>query len=173
VLCVVARRGLGMRRLIGPESFPPSDEAQFRIDLKAPIGTRVEETERTVRGMENVVRATLKADELISIVSDIGIPQGQAAVFTSNSGPHSAAIQAYLTPADRRTRSDREIVSAVREQFAGQFPAATYRFVSGGIVSRTINFGSETTLEVELLGYELASAEALAGEGRRILKLTE
>ena len=54
-------------------------------------------------------------------------------------------------PADRRTRSDREIVNAVREQFAGQFPAATYRFVSGGIVSRTINFGSETTLEVEVL----------------------
>jgi CzcA family heavy metal efflux pump len=172
-LGLVAAPWLGMRPLIGTEFFPPSDEAQFRIDLKAPIGTRVEETERTVRGMENVVRATLKADELISIVSDIGIPQGQAAVFTSNSGPHSAAIQAYLTPADRRTRSDREIVNAVREEFAGKFPATTYRFVSGGIVSRTINFGSETTLEVELLGYELAAAEALAGEVALILKSTE
>src|SRR4029450_5131157 len=134
VLCVVARRGLGMRPLIGTEFFPPSDEAQFRVDLKAPIGTRVEETERTVRGMENIVRATLKADELISIVSDIGIPQGQAAVFTSNSGPHSAAIQAYLTPADRRTRSDREIVNAVREEFAGKVPATTYLCASGASV---------------------------------------
>src|SRR5262245_34339900 len=77
---LVAAPWLGMRPLIGTEFFPPSDEAQFRIDLKAPIGTRVEETERTVRGMEAIVRATLKADELISIVSDIGIPQGQAAV---------------------------------------------------------------------------------------------
>src|SRR5499433_211286 len=117
-LGLVAAPWLGMRPLIGTEFFPPSDEAQFRIDLKAPIGTRVEETERTVRGMEAIVRATLKADELISIVSDIGIPQGQGAVFTSNSGPHSGTIQAYLTPGDRRTRSDREIVNAVRGEFA-------------------------------------------------------
>src|SRR5262249_44122684 len=57
-LGLVAAPWLGMRPLIGTEFFPPSDEAQFRIDLKAPIGTRVEETERTVRGMENIVRAT-------------------------------------------------------------------------------------------------------------------
>jgi hypothetical protein len=40
-------------------------------------------------------------------------------------------------------------------------------------VSRTINFGSETALEVELLGYELAPAGALAGEVARILQSTE
>jgi multidrug efflux pump subunit AcrB len=49
----------------------------------------------------------------------------------------------------------------------------TYRFVSGGIVSRTINFGSETTLEVELLGYDLGAAEAVSGEIVRILQTTD
>ncbi|PYM89800.1 MAG: hypothetical protein DME04_25170 [Candidatus Rokuibacteriota bacterium] len=107
-LFLVAAALFGLRPLIGTEFFPPSDEAQFRVDLKAPIGTRVEETEQTVRGMEAVITATLGSDELISIVSDIGIPQGQAAVFTSNTGPHSATIQAYLTPGDKRKRSDRE-----------------------------------------------------------------
>src|SRR2546427_2442751 len=123
--------------------------------------------------MEAIVKATLGPDELISVVSDIGIPQGQAAVFTSNTGPHSAMIQAYLTPADKRKRSDLEIINAVRERFAGRFPAATYRFVSGGLVSRTINFGSETALEVELLGYDLGDAESITREVVRVMQATE
>src|SRR5206468_3576830 len=63
-LLLVAAPWLGMRPLIGTEFFPPSDEAQFRVDLKAPIGTRVEATERTGRGMENIVRATLEVEVL-------------------------------------------------------------------------------------------------------------
>jgi multidrug efflux pump subunit AcrB len=39
-LFLVAAPLFGLRPLIGTEFFPPSDEAQFRIDLKAPIGTR-------------------------------------------------------------------------------------------------------------------------------------
>jgi CzcA family heavy metal efflux pump len=163
----------GLRPLIGTEFFPASDEAQFRVDLKAPIGTRVEETEQTVKGMEGIIRATLGPDELVSVVSNIGIPQGQAAVLTNNTGPHSASIQVDLTPGDRRKRSDRDIVNALRPRLAGQFAGTTYRFVPGGLVSRTINFGAETALEVEILGYDLAAAEALSREASQILKTTE
>src|SRR5207247_623956 len=111
----------GLKPLIGTEFFPPSDEAQFRINAKAPIGTRIEETERIVKGMESIIRATLRPEELTSVVTNVGIPQGRSAVFTSNTGPHSATIQVYLSTADKRTRSDREIVNALRPRFAGQF----------------------------------------------------
>src|SRR5206468_4013786 len=128
----------GLKPLIGTEFFPPSDEAQFRINAKAPIGTRIEETERIVKGMESIIRATLRPEELTSVVTNVGIPQGRSAVFTSNTGPHSATIQVYLSTADKRTRSDREIVNALRPRFAGQFPGTRYQFVAGGLVSRVI-----------------------------------
>src|SRR5438552_16304910 len=48
---------------------------------------------------------------------------------------------------DQRQRSDGEIMSALRPRFAGKFPGTTYRFVPGGLVARTINFGSETRSE--------------------------
>src|SRR5438093_1249953 len=163
----------GFKPLIGPEFFPPSDEAQFRINVKAPIGTRIEETERIVKGMESIVRATVRPEELKTIVANVGIPQGRSAVFTSNTGPHSATVQVYLTTADKRARNDREIVNAIRPKFTGQFPGTRYQFVSGGLVSRVINFGSETAIAVEILGYDLATAEARSREVARIMQATE
>jgi len=143
------------------------------VSFKAPVGTRVEETERIVRGMESIIRANLKPDELRTLVANVGIPQGRSAVFTQNTGPHSATVQVYLTTADKRKRTDREIVNALRPKFAGQFPGTTYRFVTGGIVSRVINFGSETAIEAEVLGYDLPTGEALGREVARIMQATE
>src|SRR5438309_427175 len=171
-LFLVVAPSFGLRPLIGTEFFPASDEAQFRINIKAPIGTRIEETERIVKGMESILRASLKPEELTSVVSNIGIPQGRSAVFTNNTGPHSATIQVYLASADMRKRSDRQIVDALRPRFAGQFPGTRYQFIAGGLVSRIINFGSETALEVEMLGYDLPTAEALAREVARIMEGT-
>src|SRR5437879_5590651 len=172
-LFLVLAPHFGFKPLIGTEFFPPSDEAQFRINVKAPIGTRIEETERIVRGMESIVRATVRPEELKTIVANVGIPQGRSAVFTSNTGPHSATVQVYLTTADKRARNDREIVNAIRPKFTGQFPGTRYQFVSGGLVSRVINFGSETAIAVEILGYDLATAEALSREVARIMQATE
>src|SRR2546427_12028983 len=111
-LFLVLAPPVGVKPLIGTEFFPPSDEAQFRVNIKAPIGTRVEETERIVKGMEAIIRATLRPEELMSIVSNVGIPQGRSAIFTSNTGPHSATAQVYLATADKRKRSDRDIIAA-------------------------------------------------------------
>ncbi len=171
-LFLVSAPSLGLGPLIGTEFFPASDEAQFRINLRAPVGTRVEETERIVKAMESIVKAELRAEELVSIVSNVGIPQGPSAVFTSNTGPHSASVQVDLSTADERKRSDREIIAALRPRFAGRFPGTTYRFVPGGLVARTINFGSDTALEVEVLGYDLGAADALSRELARIMAST-
>ena len=105
--------------LIGTEFFPASDESQFRVFLRAPIGTRVEETEKVVARVEQLIRQNLRPGELASIVSTVGIPAGRSAIFTGNTGPHAAQVQVYLdTPdqpdAERRRRSS----AALRPQFA-------------------------------------------------------
>src|SRR2546429_9937671 len=160
-LFLVLAPHFGFKPLIGTEFFPPSDEAQFRINVKAPIGTRIEETERIVRGMESIVRATVRPEELKTIVANVGIPQGRSAVFTSNTGPHSATVQVYLTTADKRARNDREIVNAIRPKFTGQFPGTRYQFVSGGLVSGVVNFGSESADAEGVPGNDLSTADGV------------
>ncbi len=169
-LFLVMAPSFGLKPLIGTEFFPASDESQFQIRLRAPVGTRIEETERVAKRMEDIIRATLGPDELQAVVSNVGIPQGRSAVFTANTGPHSGTVQAYLHTADKRKRSDRDIINALRPKFANQFPGTTYRFIPGGIVSRVINFGAETAIETEVLGYDLPTGDALGRELARTMR---
>ena len=73
--------------LIGTEFFPPSDESQFIIRIRAPVGTRVEETERIVARMEGIIQTALQPGEFTSIVSTVGVPSGRSGVFSQNTGP--------------------------------------------------------------------------------------
>jgi CzcA family heavy metal efflux pump len=156
--------------VIGTEFFPVSDESQFRIFLRAPIGTRVEETERVVNRVESIIRANLQPGELKTIVSTVGIPSGRSAIFTSNTGPHAAQVQVYLETPDKRKRSDVQIVNAIRPKFTGQFPGTVTYFNLGGIINRVLNRGSQNPLEVEVLGYDLRDAQVAAGEAARLIR---
>jgi CzcA family heavy metal efflux pump len=169
---VVLAGSLALVPLIGTEFFPASDESQFRVFLRAPIGTRVEETEKIVARVEQLIRQHVRPEELKTIVSSVGIPAGRSALFTSNTGPHAAQVQVYLDTPDRRRRSDVEIVAALRPRFAGEFPGTVTYFNLGGIVNRVLNRGSQNPLEVEVLGYDFADAQAAAREVARVMRET-
>jgi len=161
---------LGLLPLVGTEFFPKSDESQFRVFVRAPIGTRVEETEKVAARIEEIIRGALRPGELKAMVSSVGIPGGRSAVFTANTGPHAAMVQVYLASPDERTRSDVAIVDALRRRLAGQFPGALTFFNLGGIVSRVLNRGAQNPLEVEVLGYDLEDAQAAAREVARLMR---
>jgi hydrophobe/amphiphile efflux-1 (HAE1) family protein len=163
---------LGLLPLIGTEFFPQADEGQFLIRVRAPVGTRVEETERIVGRMEDIVRATLRKEEYTSIVSNVGVPAGRSGVFSQNTGPHAAQLQVYLVPPDKRKRSDQELVAALRPKLGGQFPGTSYSVQFGGIVSRILNFGAGAAIEVEQLGYDLNEARGVSREIVRVLQDT-
>src|SRR5215831_3662467 len=124
--------------LIGTEFFPSSDESQFRVFFRAPIGTRVEETERIATRIESILKANMLPGEYKTIITSVGIPGGRSALFTNNTGPHAGQVQVYLDTPDRRKRSDSQIVNAVRPKFAGQFPGTVTYFNLGGIVNRVL-----------------------------------
>jgi hydrophobe/amphiphile efflux-1 (HAE1) family protein len=163
---------LGLVPFIGTEFFPPSDESQFIIRMRAPVGTRVEETERMVARVETIIRQTLQPSEYNAIIATAGVPGGRSGLFSQNTGPHSAQIQVYLATADKRKRSDRDIVGAIRPKLAGQFPGSTYTVQFGGIVARILNFGAQSAIEVEQLGYDLKDAQTVSRDVIRVLQET-
>jgi len=163
---------LALVPLIGTEFFPPSDESQFIIRVRAPVGTRVEETERLIAKMEGLLKDTLRPGEYNTMISTVGVPGGRSGLFSQNTGPHTAQLQVYLATADKRKRTDRDIVAAVRPKLAGQFPGTTYTVQFGGIVSRILNFGAQSAIEVEQLGYDLKDAQRVAQDVTRVLQET-
>src|SRR2546430_14389699 len=86
---------------MGTELFPEANATLLRIRLRAPTGTRIEETERTVlRALEVIRRET--GPNNVRITSDfVGVvpssyPVDLIHLFTS--GPQEAIIQVALGP---------------------------------------------------------------------------
>jgi hydrophobe/amphiphile efflux-1 (HAE1) family protein len=149
-----------LSKKIGTEFFPDTDEGQFQIIYKAPIGTRVERTVQIAEHMESVVRdklgSTSSGQPLFNtVVSDSGLPTGRSAIYTANTGPHSGNVQVNLRSKDQRTVSDVDATDRVRKTLANDLPGTTITFFTGGIVKRILNFGAPAPIDIEVLGYDL------------------
>jgi hydrophobe/amphiphile efflux-1 (HAE1) family protein len=159
---------LGLAKKIGSEFFPDSDESQFSVTYKTPIGTRVERTEEVAKRLEDVVRKTLgigEAGDLVTtMITDTGLPVGRTALFTANTGPHVGTLQINLRPKMERPLSDVEATEKFRAAARDAFPGTQLFFFTGGIVKRILNFGSAAPIDVEVLGYDLGAGATYAAQ---------
>ncbi|MBX3301549.1 MAG: efflux RND transporter permease subunit [Nitrospira sp.] len=159
--------------LIGTEFLPVSDESQFRIVLRAPVGQRVEKTEQQVSEIERVLRANIPATELETIVSSTGIlSQGRSSLFNPNTGPHTSSIQVYLVEPGKRSRTQVEIMNDVRPKIAKLFPGVSMYFDPGGLVKRVTSFGSQKAVDVEIYGHDFEKAREVVAHVKEIMEQT-
>jgi multidrug efflux pump subunit AcrB len=140
---------------IGTDIFPDTDAALLRIRLRAPTGTRVEETERIVLHALDVIRREAGPDN-VAISSDfVGVvpssyPVDLIHLFTS--GPQEAIIQLALKP---NTPRGEELRERLRGALGKELPGTQVSFEAGDIVGQVMSFGSPTPIEVAVLGGDL------------------
>ena len=140
---------------MGTEIFPDVDAPILRIRLRAPAGTRVEESERQVLRALDVIRRDIGGDN-IEITSDfVGVvpssyPVNLIHLFTS--GPQEAVIQIALKPTAARGEALREKLRASLRQ---ALPGSQVSFEAGDIVSQVMSFGSPTPIEGAVQGVSL------------------
>ena len=147
---------------IGTEFLPVSDESQFRIVLRGPVGQRVEKTVDQVAEVERVLREKIPPDELEAIASSTGVlAQGRSSLFNPNTGPHTSVISVYLVSPDKRRHNQVEIMNAVRPAIIKLFPGVAMFFDPGGLVKRVTSFGSQKSIDVEIYGYDFEKARTV------------
>jgi multidrug efflux pump subunit AcrB len=158
---------------LGTEFLPVSDESQFRISLRAPVGQRVEKTEQQVAEVERVLREYIPAQELETIVSSTGVlSQGRASLFNPNTGPHTSSIQVYLAPVDKRSRSQVQIMNDVRPKILSLLPGVAMSFDPGGLIKRITSFGAQKAIDVEIYGYDFDKARGVINRVKEIMEQT-
>ena len=81
---------------LGRAYFPRTDPGQFVISVKAPTGTRLELTDQYIGRVEDEVRSVITPADLNMIVSNIGVSPDLSAIYTPNSGMHTAFVQVSL-----------------------------------------------------------------------------
>jgi multidrug efflux pump subunit AcrB len=157
-------------KFIGTEFFPDQDEGQFSVTGKMPVGTRSEETDKAVRGIERILQANIP--EIQAMITDIGVPSVNSGnFFGRNSGSHAANIQVALVDIDKRKRDVFEIVRQIRPKLA-DIPGLQVFLSPGGFLRFLLNFGSSAPIDIEIRGFDLDQGSDLGKEIARIVRAT-
>ena len=149
---------------MGSEIFPDSNAPLLRIRLRAPTGTRIEETERIVLRALAIINQQAGSQN-VEITSDfVGVvpssyPVNLIHLFTS--GPQEAIIQFALKREVGRGEALRE---KLRAQLKSELPNTQVSFEAADIVTQVMSFGSPTPIEVAVQGISLADDYAFTSK---------
>jgi hydrophobic/amphiphilic exporter-1 (mainly G- bacteria), HAE1 family len=148
--------------LMGVSFFPRTDAGQFIINVKAPTGTRIEVTDGDVKQVEEIVRQVVPANELETIVSNTGVMADLSALFTPNSGMHTAFVQVGLKGGHHV--SSFEYMARVRRRLNTEMPQLRTYFQSGGLVDAVLNQGAPAPIDIQVSGMDLKTDDKIAQE---------
>jgi len=161
---------LGLYPFLGLSFFPRTDPGQFVINVKAPSGTRLELTDQYIAHVEQDIRSVIPAEDLGMIVSNIGITPDFSAIYTSNSGQHTAFVQVSLKEGHHKSSFD--YMGLVRAKLRNDLPELSTYFQTGGLVDAVVNLGLPAPIDIQVSGNNqqeaYATATALAGKIRRL-----
>jgi multidrug efflux pump subunit AcrB len=138
---------------VGQDFFPSVDAGQFRLHVRCPPGTRIEDTERRFLQVEDFIRRTIPSDDLDLILDNIGLPAGGVNLAFSDSSTVSSADGEILVALSKdRSRSTPEYVDRLRAELPHEFPDLTFFFQGADIVSQILNFGLSAPIDIQLSG---------------------
>jgi CzcA family heavy metal efflux pump len=152
---------------LGQNFFPDVDAGQMALHVRAPVGSRIEDTSAEFDRIQQQIRKIIPADELVSVVDNIGLPVSAINTTYNNSGtigPQDGDILIQLTK-DHHPTAD--YVRILREQLPAQFPGSTFSFLPADITSQILNFGAPAPIDLQIAGN---NGEANAAFAKKILR---
>jgi multidrug efflux pump subunit AcrB len=147
---------------LGQDFFPSVDSGQFKIHVRARTGTRIEETAALCDHVDSTIRENIPADEIVTIVDNIGLPYSGLNLSYSTSapiGPADADIQVQLSKDHHPTAA---YVEKLRGELARQYPGVTFYALPVDIVTQILNFGLSAPIDIQVVGPNLNANRALA-----------
>src|SRR5580700_5076164 len=148
--------------LLGQDFFPEVDSGEFKLHMRAPTGTRIEETAALCDRVEADIRSQIPQSELVSLIDNIGLPYSSINLSYSNSapiGPGDADILAELSKDHHPTA---KYVHDLRIKLAQDFPGTTFYFLPADIVSQILNFGLPAPIDIQVVGRNLPANRIFA-----------
>lgn len=137
---------------VGQDFFPQVDAGQFRLHMRAPAGTRIEETERYFTEVENVIRKAIPKEELEIILDNIGLPVGGVNLAFSDSAIIGAGDGEILVSLSEHHHPTWQYVKQIRTLLTAQFPQLTFFFQPADIVTQILNFGLPAPVDIQVIG---------------------
>ncbi|HEY7806171.1 MAG TPA: efflux RND transporter permease subunit, partial [Croceibacterium sp.] len=112
--------------------------------------------------IDQAIRERIPANEVVTIVDNIGLPYSGLNLSYSTSapiGPADADIQVQLSPKHHPTEA---YVEDIRRTLAARYPGVTFYVLPVDIVTQILNFGLSAPIDIQIVGPNLYGNRALA-----------
>ncbi|MFC6623883.1 MULTISPECIES: efflux RND transporter permease subunit [Sphingomonadaceae] len=147
---------------LGRDFFPSVDSGQITLHVRAPVGTRLEDSAAMFSQVQKRVRELIPPKEIKSMVANIGLSTAPLNVIYNNSGtvgPHEGDI---LITLQRDHAPTDDHVATLRRELPKSYPGIDFAFLPADITSQILNFGSPAPIDIQIKGRNLAANEAYA-----------
>jgi multidrug efflux pump subunit AcrB len=147
--------------LLGRDFFPTVDAGQLRLHVRAPAGTRIEESERWFTQVEDVIRKDIPASEIATVLDNIGTPVSGINLVLGDSSMISSADGEILVSLRTPHAPTADYARKLRGDLAGRFPNLQFFFLPADIATQVLNFGLSAPIDVQLAGPRSNQAQNL------------
>jgi multidrug efflux pump subunit AcrB len=162
----------GLAPSLGQDFFPSVDGGQIKMHVRAQTGTRIEETTRLADRIGEAVHQIIPADELDSIVDNIGLSVSGINMAYNNSGTIGVGDADILISLKPNHAPTADYVRTMRERLPRMFPTASFAFLPADMVSQILNFGVPAPIDLQIVGSDVQAnrkyGNALLARIRRI-----
>jgi multidrug efflux pump subunit AcrB len=149
--------------VLGRAIFPTVDAGQFTLRMRAPSGTRIEETEKLANMALDIVRREVGPQNVEITLGFVGVQNAAYPINTIylwTSGPEEAVLQVQLNPkAGIRVA---ELEERLRQKLSQELPGVRYSFEPSDIVNQVMSFGAPTPIEVAVSGPDFTKTRPFA-----------
>jgi multidrug efflux pump subunit AcrB len=155
---------------LGRDFFPQVDAGQMRLHVRAPPGTRLEQTQADFAQVESTIRQIAGNAQIDTILDNIGLPYSGMNIALSDSatvGPMDGEILISLTEKHTPTA---ELVARLRRELPRRYPEFSFFFQPADIVDQVLNFGQPAPIDIRISGPRSDEAYELAGKLARDLQ---
>ena len=149
---------------LGQDFFPAVDSGQFTLHLRAPTGTRIEETARLCDQVEASIRQTVPPNEMDGILDNIGLPYSTMNTQFMTSGAIGAADADIMVSLREKHHPTADYVRALRMSLPRDFPQATFYFLPADITAQILNFGLPAPIDIRFEGDNVQASQELASK---------
>ncbi|MEM5368565.1 efflux RND transporter permease subunit [Paraburkholderia azotifigens] len=162
--CMVS---LALVFVLGEDFFPRVDAGQIRLHMRAPTGTRIEETARLADQVEKVVREVIPPNELGTVLDNLGLPYSGINLSYSNAGTIGTLDGEIQVALNEDHKPSLDYIDRLRALLPQRFPGTEFFFQPADIVTQILNFGLPAAVDVQIVG---SNQEGNLEIARKLLK---
>ncbi len=166
--------GLLLLPVIGTEFMPKEDNSRIEGTLHMPVGTRVEETSRVLKEVENILNAEIPAEQKVATFSRCGVSEEGITNLFGDEGSHIGVFGVKLVPRGQRQQNVEEIAAALRrrlDKVKGVLRIEKYSLGTGDPMANLIT-GNEKPLTVNIIGNDMEVTDKVAAQIKEIAENT-